>query len=52
VALCATLAEVREIAAELLADDERALEALDAAAYLPEGELAGTWGEFRFAPAC
>jgi hypothetical protein len=52
VVLCPTLAGVRETAAELFAGDELALDAFDALGRPPEGELAGPWGEFRFAPAC
>ena len=52
VALCTTLVEVHEIAAELFAGDELALDAFDALGRSPEGELTGPWGEFRFAPAC
>jgi hypothetical protein len=51
VALSPTLAGVREIAADLFADDELALAELDAIERSPEGELSGDWGELRFAPA-
>jgi hypothetical protein len=52
VALCPMLADAQEIAAELFAGDELALDAFDALGRSPEGELTGPWGEFRFAPAC
>ena len=51
VALSPTLAGVREIAAELFADDELALAQLDAIERWPEGELRGEPGVLRFAPA-
>jgi hypothetical protein len=50
-ALCATLAGVHEIAAELFAGDELALAELEALGGLPEGELRGEPGVLRFAPA-
>jgi hypothetical protein len=51
VALSPTLAGVREIAADLFADDELALAELDAIERWPEGELRGEPGVLRFGPA-
>jgi hypothetical protein len=51
VALAPTLGGVREIAAELFADDELALAALDVMGPSPEGELRGEPGVLRFGPA-
>jgi hypothetical protein len=50
VALSPTLAGVREIAADLFADDELALAQLQAIESA-EGELRGEAGALRFAPA-
>jgi hypothetical protein len=51
VALSPTLAGVREIAADLFADDELALAQLQAIERSAEGELRGEAGALRFAPA-
>jgi hypothetical protein len=51
VALCPSLAAVRNVAAEHFADDELALAQLDALGGAPEGELRGEPGVLRFAPA-
>jgi hypothetical protein len=51
VALAATLADVRAIAAEHFAGDELALAELEIVGGSPEGELAGERGLLRYAPA-
>ena len=51
VALSPTLAGVREIAADLFADDALALSQLGAIGRSTEGELRGEPGVLRFGPA-
>jgi hypothetical protein len=51
VALSPTLAGVREIAADLFAEDQVALAELDQIERWPEGELRSEPGVLRFGPA-
>ena len=52
VALAETLADVREVAADLVGEHPSGVAALERFGGALEGELAGEWGELRFAPAC
>ena len=47
VTICDTLSDVRLIAADVVGEDPQLVEPGGA----PEGELAGEWGVFRYAPA-
>lgn len=51
VALCPTLADVRDLAADLFAGDAPALAQLELLRGSPEGELHGERAVLRFAPA-